>query len=274
MLRSALARWALAVAALANVIPGLDAVTLMRRHHAITSVTSHRSRTPTSQAYSPFDMNAETFMGTLEQIPSDLLILFYDPNCSDCAKLFPVWVQLASKLQGRSGLTLLTVSDPYGLAPGKYGHSENPAMFFASNHSKDDPSALSLDDIHAFTYTEETAATEAALQAAVMRLVNVGQQTAPDPSSSALNDVSKTGKSQTGGILDKASEAFLNARLLATLQAHEKDAISTQLALATSQSFAALPVAQYLRGFTASQVHESLAIIVARYLDAKKDVAT
>lgn len=231
--------------------------------------------------YRPFDIDPDdpdAFMDTVRQIPTDLIILFYSPTCGDCTKMMPQWVQLAVDGKGRANLTFLTVSDPMGLAPGLYSHDENPAIFFAPRERKEEPVALPMDDVHAFTYTNETAQTEAALRAAIMGLVernaagNASQSREPPPPPAANPSSSSAGKNASSPSAPQDAE-WLTARLLAALRAQRQAPVERQLQVARSPVFEALPVARFLSGLTAEKVQEPLVTVAAKFLDWERVTA-
>lgn len=274
-------RWLLLAVLLIRVAPSVFAARTQRRllsQGRSSSFATQQVIARNRLVYKPFDIDPDTFMDTVRQISTDVLILFYSPTCSDCTKMMPQWVQLAVAGKNRSNLTFLTVADPMGLAPDNYTHDENPAIFFAPRDRKTEPVAMSMDDIHAFTYTNETADTEAAVRAAIMSLVDgnaFGNSTQPrsalrsEPLLPAANRSSAPGAGESGQTNGEEDE-WLTARLLAALREKRQAPVETQLKVAKSPVFAALPVARFLSGLTAGQVKEPLFAVAAHFLDVQR----
>lgn len=217
----------------------------------------------------PFDIDPDTFLATVSSIPTDVLVLFYSRTCHDCEMLMPQWSQIASAFESDQDLALLSVADPTGAAPGKYTHGENPAIFFASAARKDDPVAFPAGQVHAFTDTDETADTDAAVRAAILRFVAEQRAAARHEPVAAPEPAVAPAPITVGAVLNPADESRMNARLLVTLKNHERDGRDAQLELLRSPAFAALPVARLLTGLLSKQAQVSLASVAAKYLDVE-----
>lgn len=246
-------RWAPACAVLWSALNAASAARVLRAGAASSS----------RQVYAPFDIDPDTFMSTLQSIPSDVLILFHSKTCRDCTKFLPQWVKIAHEFQDRKNLTLLTIADPRGLAPDPYGHDEIPAVFFASQGHLGKPSVLSLDDIHAFTYTPETPATEAAIHEAIVNLVQA-RSAAAAPGDGAQAIAPPAANSTIASDTDSVT---LTARFMAELMQRRKKSTANQLEVARAKVFASLPVARYLLGLKQTEVSEPLTAMAARFLD-------
>jgi len=232
---------------------------------------SFRVHAGAQQVYPPFDIDPGSFMSTLEAIPTDVLILFHSRTCHDCTKILPQWVQVAHEFQDRNNLTLLTIADPRGLAPDPYGHDDIPAVFFAQKGRRMEPSVLLLDDIHAFTYTEETPATEAAIRLAIEGLVTNHSSLAKDASAkgaavpAALAAPMAAPKAAAAEATDQVT---LTARFLSELKKHEAGGLPAQLEVLRSKVYASLPVAKFLLSQKLAAGGEPLAVVAARFLDS------
>mmetsp|Transcript_110281 Transcript_110281/g.213499 ORF Transcript_110281/g.213499 Transcript_110281/m.213499 type:complete len:266 (+) Transcript_110281:56-853(+) len=217
----------------------------------------------------PFDMDPNSWMKTLNSIPTDVLALFYSTTCRDCHKILPQWIQLASELDGHDGLTFLTVADPKGLAPGAYSHDENPAIFFAKDGNKSKPFALSVDDVHAFTYTRESAATVAALRNAIIALTKPQLNQDSIANHKAVS-VTSTSMGASPAVVSETDGPDLTARFLTILGSYQHSSVDKQLQLAQSSLFCALPVAQHLLNLGRDALQkqgEPLVVVAARFLD-------
>jgi len=216
----------------------------------------------------PFDIDPDTFMATLQAVPTDALLLFYSPTCSDCEKLMPQWAKIAGKLDARSDLTLLTVADPEGKATGGYHHGENPALFFVPRERQDEPLPFSLGKLHAFIDTDETPATEAAIRKDItdFALSHLGGKAQASDTARRASDASPGDEAPAAKGAD-ADESMLTAKLLVALRNHEQAGREAQMELLTSPAFAKLPVAQAMTLLGPQNIKEPLAVVAARFLD-------
>lgn len=237
----------------------------MTRRGTVAGSTEFRVSIGDAQKTEPFDLDPATWMGTLNGISSDILVLFYSPTCGDCEKLMPQWAKIAGVLDGRQDLTLLTVADPEGHAPGHFLHGENPALFFVPRENQDAPVMFPLGKLHAFIDTDETKATEAAIRRDITEFAISHITGAPGI---AVQPTVNAGV-QAPAVTDQADadESMLTAKLLVALRNHEQAGVEVQMELVKSPTFAKLPVAQALTLLTPQEIREPLAMVAARLLD-------
>jgi len=270
----------LLLTALALVLAGPDAEAALLRGGSRTGAGLREAAGGFARQL-PDEMQPETFLNSIDQIPTDLLILFYDDNCPDCARLAPQWLQVTTALRGRPDLTAITMADPQGLAPGRYHHEENPAIFFAPRDRKHEPIMFPVSEVHAFTDTEETAATDTTIRSTILQftaehLSSTGNSTTRGGASMQHELHAGSGAALPGAATLVAAKGVaagpptlgqLNAKLLVVLRSYEKAETSRQVEILRSAAFARLPLAQFLLSVAHGPLHEPLAVLGARYLD-------
>lgn len=216
----------------------------------------------------PFDIDPDTWISDVESIPTDVLTLFYSPTCPDCEKLMPQWARIVAVFEDREDLTLLTVADPEGVAPGRYKHLEIPAIFFSPKEDKEDPYMFSESLLHAFIDTPETQATQSAIRAAI---TSFALDNLPGPDGKRGGYTGQAANGTHAAPLTKEQESMLTAKLLVALKNRAGLSLDEQLQFVRSPPFAHLPVAQALSGYPKAEVAEPLATIAARLLDAEPE---
>jgi len=226
----------------------------------------------------PFEMDPATFPGIINAVPNDIFLLFYSPTCPDCERLMPLWTQVAANFESNQEVTLMSVADDEGKAQAPFVHTENPALFWIPKNNKANPIAFPMAKLHVFVSLPETKETDTDMLDELMNFcISHGANSASNaPASPAPAAVSAAARPSDAIVkaagedprVEPKVEEALNARLLATLKAHEKEPFKTQRQLFLEPPYDKLPVAKFLSGVT-EPLPAPLVDMAARYLDGE-----
>lgn len=238
----------------------------------------------------PFDLDPNTFPGIINAVPTDVFLLFYSPTCPDCERLMPLWTKVAAGFESNQDVTLMSVADDEGKALAPFVHTENPALFWIPKDNKANPIAFPMAKLHVFTSLPETEETDNDMLDELMNFCYshgasssntppqnpvVAQIKADRAAKEAAASNKKPTKEQR---IEKDAgpdprkepkiEEALNARLLATLKAHEREPFQAQRQIVLEEPYKGLPVAKFLSGVT-EPLPAPMADMAAKYLDGE-----
>lgn len=231
----------------------------------------------------PFELDPATFPGIINAVPTDIFLLFYSPTCPDCERLMPIWTQIAGELESNQDVTLMSVADDEGKAQPPFKHTENPALFYIPKNNKAQPISFPMAKLHVFVSLPETKDTDHDMYDELMNFANShgSNSAATNPTPTPLDAARKANEQPRANdkVVQAAAsdpsqepkvEEALNARLLATLKAHESEPLEAQKQLFVQPPYNTLPVAKFLAGVSQQYLGSApLADMAARYLDGE-----
>lgn len=125
-----------------------------------------------------------------------------------------------------------------------------------------------MSNLHTFVALPETEATDQDITNQIIRFAQGGEVTSDDTKAPQAATPKASSPSIASPINSTQLEDTLNARLLATLKAHEHDPLEEQVKIMTSPPYDNLPVSHFLAGATAP-LPAPLTEMVARFLDGE-----
>jgi thiol-disulfide isomerase/thioredoxin len=234
-----------------------------------------------------FELDPNTFPGIINAVPTDVFLLFYSPTCPDCERLMPLWTKVAASFESNQDVTLMSVADDEGKALAPFVHTENPALFWIPKNNKANPIPFPMAKLHVFTSLPETQDTDTDMLDELMNFAyshgassSKAQRAPANQQATAVAQPSPQPtqqQKQQQRILHDAGpdprqepkvEEALNARLLATLKAHERESFQAQRQIVLEEPYDKLPVCKFLSGVT-EPLPAPLAEMAAKYLDGE-----
>jgi len=232
---------------------------------------------------SPFELDPATFPGIINAVPTDIFLLFYSPTCPDCERLMPIWTEVAARFESNQDVTLMSVADDEGKAQAPFVHTENPALFWIPKNGKAQPIPFPMAKLHVFVSLPETKDTDHDMLEELMNFceshgANSAKTDASPPTTTATPAAKATPAARQNARIEQVAgpdpvkepkvEEALNARLLATLKAHEGEPLQAQRQVFLEPPYDVLPVAKFLSGVT-EPLPAPLADMAAKYLDGE-----